>query len=139
MQKHGRTWNWSIEQAMAGNMSDELVGRTRYSLTFCIERGHCMKTLQVAIEEREFIRFGLTREQLSFAELVEAIRWAYAREAVAKCHRLAKAVGLSQMTLADINAEIRAVRDHADTHYEQVEIISPRNYWEHHGKFFQRY
>jgi len=47
-----------------------------------------MKTLQVAIEDREWIRFGLTQERLSFAELEEMIHQAYAREAVTKYHDL---------------------------------------------------
>lgn len=73
-----------------------------------------MKTLQVAIEDREWIRFGLTQERLSFAELEDMIHQAYAREAVAKCHRLAQNAGLAQMTLAEINAEILAVRQYAE-------------------------
>lgn len=71
-----------------------------------------MKTLSVAIEEREFMRFGLTKEQFSFTELAEVIRREYVREAFVKCHRIAQDTGLATMTLADINAEIRAVRQH---------------------------
>jgi hypothetical protein len=43
--------------------------------------------------------------------LVELINLEYARKALLECNEIAEKVGLSKMTMDEINAEIKAVRD----------------------------
>ena len=68
-----------------------------------------MKTLTVSIDEGDFVKFGFQHTLMSFGELQEQLRTAYAQEALLKCHRIAQETGLSDMTLD----EIQAVRHHA--------------------------
>jgi hypothetical protein len=72
-----------------------------------------MMTLSVSIEESDFLKLGLKNNEISFLDLIEKISIGYARTALAKCHEIAEETGLSDMTLEEINAEIRAVRDNA--------------------------
>ena len=50
-------------------------------------------------------------EEIKFTDLVELIRREYARKSLLDCNEIAKQVSLSKMTMEEINAEIRAVRD----------------------------
>jgi len=69
-----------------------------------------MRTLSVSINESDFARLGFKGVNISFSELKEKLSIEYARNALAKCQRIAENSGLSEMTLDEINAEIRAVR-----------------------------
>ncbi len=56
----------------------------------------------------------LGSEEIKFADLVDLvdlISREYARKALLQCNEIAEVRGLSKMTLDDINAEIKAVRD----------------------------
>lgn len=70
-----------------------------------------MKTLQIQISEADFQRYNLGGMKLKFAELVEKISLEYARKALLECNEIAKQIGLSDMTMDEINAEIKAVRN----------------------------
>lgn len=70
-----------------------------------------MRTLTVSIDDADFTRLGLRKERVSFSELKEKLSIEYAREALAKCQEIAGDVGLANMTLDEIDAEIRAARD----------------------------
>jgi len=72
-----------------------------------------MRTLTVSINESEYKKLGLANDRLSFSELKEKLSIEYAKEAVLKCHQTAQETGLSHLTLAEIDAEINAVRDNA--------------------------
>jgi hypothetical protein len=72
-----------------------------------------MKTLSVAISESDFEQYGFLEEQLSFEELIKKINLQLARHSLLRAQEIAAEVGLSEMTLAEINAEIQAVRDAA--------------------------
>ena len=72
-----------------------------------------MVTLSVSIEESDFLKLGLKENKISFSDLREKISIEYARTALAKCQEIAEETGLSDMTMDEINAEIRAVRDNA--------------------------
>lgn len=72
-----------------------------------------MKTITVSISENEFQSFGFKSDSIVFKELLEKISTELARKALARCHKIAKETGLSEMTLEEINAEIKEVRKNA--------------------------
>ena len=74
-----------------------------------------MQTIQIRISERDLQRYGLQGEAIKFTDLVEKISLEYARQSLLECHVLAEQAGLSTLTLEEINAEIKAVRD-AESH-----------------------
>ncbi|MEP7129235.1 MAG: hypothetical protein ABI729_10220 [Chitinophagales bacterium] len=69
------------------------------------------KNLTVAIDDFQFDKFGFESDYISFDELKEKISIEYAREALLNCNLVAQQAGLSKLTLEEINAEIKAVRD----------------------------
>jgi len=72
-----------------------------------------MKTIAVSISENEFEQFGFKSDSIAFKELLEKISIQLARQAITHCHQIAKETGLSEMTLEEINAEIKEVRKNA--------------------------
>lgn len=70
-----------------------------------------MQTIQVKVSDTDFQRYKLDGDEIKFTDLVEKINVEYARQSLMECNDVAAQVGLSQMTLNDINAEIKAVRD----------------------------
>ncbi|MCC5944437.1 MAG: hypothetical protein JJT94_05835 [Bernardetiaceae bacterium] len=74
-----------------------------------------MRTIQIKISETDFQRYNLGSSEMKFTDLVEMISREYARKALLECTEIAEKVGLSKMTMEEINAEIKAVRD-AKTH-----------------------
>ncbi len=70
-----------------------------------------MRTLNISISDVEFDKFGIKKESLSFAEIVELINRKLMRRNLNKCLELAEKHGLSSMTMEEINAEVKAVRN----------------------------
>ena len=71
-----------------------------------------MKTIQLKLNETDLLRFNfLNKMEINLSELEEMIRTEFAKNAVLECNKIAKQVGLSQMNLEEINAEIKAVRN----------------------------
>ncbi|MPR33146.1 hypothetical protein [Salmonirosea aquatica] len=71
-----------------------------------------MKTVQLKVSETDFQKYNLDNEsEIDFSDLVEKISLEYARQALLECNEIAQQVGLSEMSLDEINAEIQAVRD----------------------------
>ena len=71
-----------------------------------------MRTIQIKISETDFERYNLGNQtEMKFTELVEKISLEYTRKSLLECNEIADKVGLSKLTLDDINAEIKAVRD----------------------------
>ncbi len=70
-----------------------------------------MRTLQVNVSETDFQKYNLADKEIDFSELVELISREYAKQALLECNKIAEEAGLSEMTLEEINAEIKAVRD----------------------------
>ncbi len=70
-----------------------------------------MRTVQIKISETDFKKYNLGRGEIKFTDLVEIIRREYARKALLECNEIAEEVGLSKMTMDEINAEVKAVRD----------------------------
>lgn len=74
-----------------------------------------MRTVQIKISETDFHAYNLGNGEIKFTDLVEMISREFARKALLECNKIAAQVGLSTMTMDEINAEIQAVRD-AKTH-----------------------
>ena len=70
-----------------------------------------MKTIQIKVSETDYRKYNLGKEDINFRDLVEMISREYAREALLECNEIAKKEGLSGMTMEEINAEIKDVRD----------------------------
>lgn len=71
-----------------------------------------MKTIQIKVSETDFQKYNLeSGKEVKFTDLVEKINLEYARQAILDCNKIAQQAGLSDMTMDEINAEIKAVRD----------------------------
>lgn len=70
-----------------------------------------MQILAVKISEADRKRFQLDGDEIQFKELVEKISLEYAKESLLRCQDIAAETGLSEMSLAEINAEISAARN----------------------------
>ena len=69
-----------------------------------------MGILQVSVSEQDLKKFVLDKSQISFEELLDKISTELARQALYSCQDIAERVGLSRITLEEINAEVKAVR-----------------------------
>ena len=74
-----------------------------------------MQTIQIKISDTDLQKYNLGSKEIKFTDLVDLISREYARQALLDCNKIAEQVGLSKMTMDEINAEIDAVRD-AKTH-----------------------
>ena len=70
-----------------------------------------MQTIQIKVSDTDFQRYKLNGSEMKFTDLVDKISFEYARRSLLECNEIAEQVGLSKMTLEEINAEIKAVRD----------------------------
>jgi len=70
-----------------------------------------MRTLQVKVSETDFQKYNLENDKIKFTDLVNLISLEYARTALLECNKIAGEKGLSKLTIDEINAEIKAVRD----------------------------
>jgi len=70
-----------------------------------------MRTLQIEVSETDFHKYNLGSEEIKFTDLVDLISREYARKALLQSNEIAEQQGLSKMTLGEINAEIKAVKD----------------------------
>ncbi|MCH6234630.1 hypothetical protein [Cognataquiflexum rubidum] len=71
-----------------------------------------MKTIQVKVSEKDLEKYNLDSDPIiDFKLLVEKINLDFARKALEECQNIAKGVGLSELTLEEIDAEIKAVRN----------------------------
>ena len=75
-----------------------------------------MRKVQIKVSETDFKKYNLGSDEIKFTDLVEMINREYARKAVLECNEITKRVGLSKMTMDEINAEIEAVRDTKSNH-----------------------
>jgi hypothetical protein len=73
-----------------------------------------MKNLNIIISDSEYEKFGITKDQLSFSDLVELISREISRQNLIKTIKMAERYGLSKMTMDEISSEVKAVRKNAD-------------------------
>ena len=72
-----------------------------------------MRTLNIEICDLEYEKFGIKTEQLSFTEFVDIISRELSRQNLKKSVQLSERYGLSTMTMDEISAEVKAVRNNA--------------------------
>jgi hypothetical protein len=72
-----------------------------------------MKTLNVAISDVEYTKFGLTNNVLSFSDFVDIVSKEIMRENMNTAITQADICGISSMTTEDITSEVQAVRRNA--------------------------
>ena len=70
-----------------------------------------MKTISVSISDFEYNQFGLSRDNMQFTELLDIIEKEMAKQALNQTVRLAEKHSLSEMSMDDINNEVKAARD----------------------------
>ncbi len=70
-----------------------------------------MQTIQVKISDFDFQRYQLHSSEIKFTDLVDKISLEYARQSLLECNAIAEKVRLSNMTLEEIEFEIKAARD----------------------------
>ncbi len=75
------------------------------------ENRNKMQTIQVKISDSDFQRYQFNNSEIKFTDLVDKISLEFARQSLLECNAIAEKVGLSNMTLEEIDAEIKAVRD----------------------------
>lgn len=75
-----------------------------------------MQTIQIKISDTDFQKYNFGNKEIKFTDLVELISQEYARKALLECNEIAEQQGLSEMTIDEINTEIKSVRD-AKTNY----------------------
>jgi hypothetical protein len=67
--------------------------------------------MTVTLTEEQVNRYDLNVDSLTLDKLVEKIKLELTRDALRKCQAAASEGGLDLLTMDDINAEIRAVRE----------------------------
>ena len=70
-----------------------------------------MQTIQIKISKTDFQKYNFGNKEIKFTDLVDLISQEYARKVLLECNEIAEQKGLSEMTMDEINAEIKAVRD----------------------------
>ena len=75
-----------------------------------------MQTIQIKISDTDFQKYNFGNKEIKFTDLVDLISQEYARKALLECNEIAEQIGLSKMTMEEINTEIKSVRD-AKTNY----------------------
>jgi hypothetical protein len=64
----------------------------------------------------EFNNLGIKNENITFTEFIELVRREVMRNNLNNCLALAEKVGLSSMTINEINEEIKLVRNAKNRH-----------------------
>jgi predicted CopG family antitoxin len=75
-----------------------------------------MRTLQVSISDLEFSKFGLRKEKISFSDLLDLVSKEVMKKNLNDSVELAEKYGLSNMSMAEISKEVKAVRKNAKSH-----------------------
>lgn len=74
-----------------------------------------MKTIQIKVSETDIQKYNLVSgQEIKFSDLVENISLQFAKQALLDCNEIAQRVELSEMSIEEIDAEIKAVRDAKD-------------------------
>jgi hypothetical protein len=77
----------------------------------------CMKTINVAISDVEYAKFGITNNVLSFTDFVDIVSKELMRENIEASITQASICGISSMTMEDITSEVQAVRRNAKSNH----------------------
>lgn len=72
-----------------------------------------MRTLNIAISDIEYDKFGIKTDQLSFTDFVDMVSRELSRQTLLRCVELAERYGIAGLTMDEISAEVKAVRNNA--------------------------
>jgi predicted CopG family antitoxin len=72
-----------------------------------------MRTLTISVSESEYEKFGLKKENISFSELLDILEREIARKNLREAVKLGKKYGFSNITMEEIDKEIKAIRANA--------------------------
>ena len=75
-----------------------------------------MKTLNVAISDLEYTKFGITNNVMSFSDFVDMISKKLMRKNMDETVKAAEICGLSSLAMEDITKEVQAVRKNAKSY-----------------------
>lgn len=75
-----------------------------------------MRTLNISISDFEYNRLGLKSENLSFTDFVDLLSREISRQRLQRSVTLAEKSGLSDITMEDIDEEVKAIRKNAQNH-----------------------
>jgi predicted CopG family antitoxin len=75
-----------------------------------------MKTLNIAISDVEYTKFGITNNVLSFSDFIDMVTKELMRENMEAAVTQADICGISSMSMEDISTEVQAVRRNAKNH-----------------------
>jgi hypothetical protein len=67
--------------------------------------------VQILVSKRDYLKYGLNNGIINFSKLKDNILQELFQKSILKSLRIAKKSGLSEMTLDEINAEIKKVRN----------------------------
>ena len=70
-----------------------------------------MKSVNIQISDYEYDQLGLDKDSLSFSELLEIIERKITKQTLEKSIKLATKYGLSNMSMDEINEEIKEYRN----------------------------
>jgi hypothetical protein len=70
-----------------------------------------MKSVNVQLSDFEFNQLGLNKDTLSFSELIDIISKKITKQTLERSITLATKYGLSNLTMEEIDDEIKAYRD----------------------------
>ena len=70
-----------------------------------------MRTISISISDLEYNQFGISKDNLSFNELVSIVNKRVTQKALDRCVKLAEKYKLSQITMDEIADEVKAVRN----------------------------
>lgn len=73
-----------------------------------------MRTINVSISDFEYNQLGLNTDKIQFTEFVDIIDREIAKQTLSQSVRLAEKYNLSDMSLDDINQEVKAVKNAED-------------------------
>ncbi len=80
---------------------------------FGVDKSLVMRTLNIAISDLEYEKFGIKTEHLSFTDFVDMISRELSRQNLKKAVEVSRRYGLSNMSMDEISAEVKAVRNNA--------------------------
>jgi len=72
-----------------------------------------MRTLNVSISDLDYKKFGIRKDNLSFPDFLDLVNRKMAQETLKECVKLAEKYGLSEITMDEIDEEVKAVRENA--------------------------
>ena len=81
-----------------------------------------MRTLNIAISDLEYRKFGIPSEQLNFTDFIDIIGKELMRQNFNRSIALAEKYGFSSMTMEEITNEVNAVRRNAKNYVFQKQL-----------------